>query len=87
LLLAGPVAIGAESFTGKVIGVTDGDTITVLVERRPVKARHVRRACPFTRGGVLGHALTIFGHRATEMRDPGGRVEPNRGTAGPGQSG
>ena len=29
----------AIEFVGKVVGVTDGDTITVLVERRAIKVR------------------------------------------------
>ena len=36
-LFATPTA--AIEFVGKVVGVTDGDTITVLVERRPIKVR------------------------------------------------
>ncbi len=39
LLLTAPVAGDAETLTGKVIGVTDGDTITVLVDRVPIKVR------------------------------------------------
>ena len=30
-------ALGAETLTGKVVGVTDGDTITALVDRHPIK--------------------------------------------------
>jgi endonuclease YncB( thermonuclease family) len=37
LLLASP--LHAEDFTGKVVGITDGDTIKVLVDRRPLKIR------------------------------------------------
>ena len=36
-LFATPTA--AIEFVGKVVGVTDGDTITVLVERRAIKVR------------------------------------------------
>jgi endonuclease YncB( thermonuclease family) len=45
LLLVSPIVVGnlvgkaAESLAGKVVGVTDGDTITVLVERHPIKVR------------------------------------------------
>jgi endonuclease YncB( thermonuclease family) len=39
LLLLLPLAAQAETLSGKVIGVTDGDTITVLVAERPVKVR------------------------------------------------
>ena len=38
LALSTPVA-AASSFTGNVIGVSDGDTITVLKDRSPVKIR------------------------------------------------
>jgi micrococcal nuclease len=41
-LLLLPAAIGAASqaaFTGKVIGISDGDTLTVLHDRTPVKIR------------------------------------------------
>ncbi len=36
---ANAVTADAETLSGKVIGVTDGDTIKVLVEERPVKVR------------------------------------------------
>jgi micrococcal nuclease len=39
LLLALTCLISADSLTGKVVKVTDGDTITVLVEQRQVKVR------------------------------------------------
>ena len=39
LLLILPLSAAAETFTGKVVGVTDGDTITVLVAERPIKVR------------------------------------------------
>jgi endonuclease YncB( thermonuclease family) len=38
----------AESFTGKVVGVHDGDTITVLKDRTPVKVRLYGIDCPET---------------------------------------
>jgi endonuclease YncB( thermonuclease family) len=34
-----PISVEAETLTGKVVGVTDGDTITVLVAERPIKIR------------------------------------------------
>src|SRR3954469_23143019 len=37
LLLAGPCH--ATDFYGRVVGVHDGDTLTVLVDRRPIKVR------------------------------------------------
>lgn len=33
------IASGAEDLRGKVIGISDGDTLTVLIERKPVKVR------------------------------------------------
>lgn len=35
VLIAGP----AQAMSGRVIGVSDGDTLTVLVDRKPVKVR------------------------------------------------
>ena len=32
-------AVHAETLTGRVVGISDGDTITVLVEQRQVKVR------------------------------------------------
>ena len=31
--------IAAETFTGKVVAITDGDTLTVVVDRQQVKVR------------------------------------------------
>ena len=39
LLLFIPVFASAETFEGKVVGIADGDTITVLVAKQPVKVR------------------------------------------------
>ena len=39
IVLAWAVPARAEDFTGKVVGVSDGDTLTVLRERTPVKVR------------------------------------------------
>jgi endonuclease YncB( thermonuclease family) len=39
LLLAAPLVAAAETLTGKVVHVADGDTITVLVGREEVKVR------------------------------------------------
>ena len=33
------IATAAEVLRGEVVGVTDGDTITILVDREPVKVR------------------------------------------------
>ncbi len=39
VLLILPLSAEAETLTGKVVGVTDGDTIKVLVEERTIKVR------------------------------------------------
>ena len=39
VLLTLPLGAEAETLKGKVVGVTDGDTIKVLVEKRTVKVR------------------------------------------------
>src|SRR3990172_9348272 len=39
LAISGPVQTAERPLTGKVVGVTDGDTITVLVDRHPIKVR------------------------------------------------
>jgi len=39
LLLATPLAARAETLTGKVVSVADGDTITILVDSERVKVR------------------------------------------------
>lgn len=38
-LLLTPLLARADRFTGRVVGVTDGDTLTVLMDCRPVKVR------------------------------------------------
>ena len=39
LLVALPILVHAEQFTGKVVGISDGDTISVLREGKAVKVR------------------------------------------------
>jgi micrococcal nuclease len=39
IVLAWVVPARAEDFSGKVVGVSDGDTITVLRDRTPIKVR------------------------------------------------
>src|SRR5438445_6022613 len=39
LLMAMPVLVHAEQFTGKVVGISDGDTMSVLREGKAVKVR------------------------------------------------
>lgn len=38
-LLAITLALMAPELTGKVVGIADGDTLTVLIDRKPVKVR------------------------------------------------
>src|SRR5215510_9090601 len=45
LLLVAPAAWG-ETFVGKVVKVSDGDTLTVLVERKQVKVRLIEIDAP-----------------------------------------
>jgi micrococcal nuclease len=65
------VPVQAADFTGKVVGITDGDTITVLVDRSPVKVRLYGIDCPekrqpfgtaakhFTSELAFGKAVTV----------------------------
>jgi micrococcal nuclease len=39
LAISCPARTTQATLTGKVVGVTDGDTITVLVDRHPIKVR------------------------------------------------
>ncbi len=39
LLMALPILVHAEQFTGKVVGISDGDTISVLREGKAAKVR------------------------------------------------
>jgi len=49
-LLLLPFTASAFEFTGKVVGVTDGDTITVLLEsKKQYKVRLQHIDCPETR--------------------------------------
>jgi micrococcal nuclease len=49
----------AEEFTGKVVGVADGDTITVLRDRTPIKVRLHGIDCP-ERGQDFGSQAKAF---------------------------
>jgi endonuclease YncB( thermonuclease family) len=48
LLPARDALPAADDFSGKVVGVHDGDTITVLRDRTPVKVRLFGIDCPET---------------------------------------
>jgi endonuclease YncB( thermonuclease family) len=48
LIPIGDAVSAADSFSGKVVGVSDGDTITVLRDRTPVKIRLRGIDCPET---------------------------------------
>ena len=79
-LFATPAA--AIEFVGKVVGVTDGDTITVLVERRTIKVRLAEIDAPEKgqpHGSRAKQALSdlVFGKAATvreQTRDRYGRT-------------
>src|ERR1035437_2562757 len=51
IVLVSVVPARAEDFAGKVVGVSDGDTITVLRGRTPVKIRLHGIDCPGDRSG------------------------------------
>jgi len=51
LLLSVGVQAG-DSFTGRVVGVTDGDTIKVLVDKREIKVRLYGIDCPESKQAV-----------------------------------
>jgi endonuclease YncB( thermonuclease family) len=71
LALAGPQASAPRRFSGRVVGVHDGDTISVLVGRRAVKVRLEGIDCPelaqpygrvaktFTSDRVFGKAVEV----------------------------
>ena len=40
-VLLTPLVAGAAEFAGRVVAIADGDTLTVLVERKPIKVRLV----------------------------------------------
>jgi micrococcal nuclease len=72
----------AIEFVGKVVGVTDGDTITVLVERRAIKVRLAEIDTPEKGQPYGSHAKQalsglVFGKVATvreQTRDRYGRT-------------
>ena len=81
-LLSPFTAVAAETFTGKVVGITDGDTITVLRDGKPEKIRLVGIDCPesgqsfgskakqFTADRCSGKIVTV----EWSKRDPYGRI-------------
>jgi endonuclease YncB( thermonuclease family) len=74
LLLAVPILVHAEQLTGKVVGISDGDTISVIRESKAVKVRIYgidapekaqafgTRARRFTAALVFQKAATIVIH-------------------------
>jgi micrococcal nuclease len=67
LLLVLPLSAEAETLTGKVVGVTDGDTITVLVAERSVKVRLAEidtpeRGQPWAKRAKQALSDMVFGH-------------------------
>lgn len=71
LLSLAPLAAGAETLTGKVVSVADGDTITILVDSERVKVRLAeidapergqpwgKRAQQALTGKVAGHVVQV----------------------------
>ena len=51
--------LAAQEFTGKVVGVSDGDTITVLKDRTPVHVRLDGVDCP-EKGQAFGSKAKEF---------------------------
>ncbi len=76
------VAFASETFTGKVVGVSDGDTISVMREGKAVKVRLHGIDCPekkqpygtkakrFTSDMAFGKEVTIWG----KTKDRYGRI-------------
>jgi endonuclease YncB( thermonuclease family) len=67
LLLVLPLSASAETLTGKVVGVTDGDTIKVLVEERIFKVRLAEidtpeRGQPWAKRAKQALSDKVFGH-------------------------
>jgi len=73
LLIVTGIAATAETLTGRVVGVHDGDTLTLLVERQPVKVRLV---------GIDAPELAQWSGPCTTHR-PGALVSPPRGLISP----
>lgn len=82
LLLAACLPLVAESFSGRVVSVADGDTITVLRGREQVRVRLYGIDCPeseqpFGRRARQRTAELVFGRTVTgraEGRDRYGRL-------------
>jgi hypothetical protein len=72
-LLLVALSVPAETLTGRVVGVHDGDTLTLLVERQPVKVRLVWIDAP--------ELAQWSGPCATHR--PGALVSPPRGLISP----
>ncbi len=83
VLIQAPTAVwAADDFSGKVVGISDGDTITVLRDRTPVKIRlsgidcpetgqdFGRRAKSLTSGLAFGKVVTVH----TRGKDRYGRT-------------
>src|SRR3954454_15089446 len=72
----------ADHFTGKVVGVHDGDTITVLQDRTPVKVRLFGIDCPETGqdfGSRAKAAIADLLEPSGCLADTSTRADENRG--------
>ena len=66
--------LSAETITGKVVGVTDGDTLTVLVERQRIKVRIAgidtpEKGQPFGKKAKTGLSNLVFGKQVRIERE------------------
>jgi hypothetical protein len=67
------LAVAAEAFPAKVVGVTDGDTITVLRDREPVRVRLNGIDAP-EKGQAFGARAKQFGPWRFRVHPPGQRI-------------
>lgn len=73
ILIWSSSALGAEPFAGRVVGVADGDTLTVLVDTTPVKVRLAEIDAPekkqdFGERSKQSLAALCFGQQAVVLR-------------------
>ena len=66
VLLLALASLASEQLSGKVVGITDGDTLTVLVDRKPVKVRLAEidtpeRGQPWARKAKQALSTKVYG--------------------------
>jgi hypothetical protein len=84
------LVLGVEAFEGRGVGITDGDSITVLHNQRPVKVRlkgidapesgqaFRTRAKQATSALAFGHVVTVHPQETRSVWPPRGRGDPPR---------